>query len=261
MILSKSDYPAVVPYLTCGWPDEQGFLDQVDGLADAGCPFFELGYPFSDPIADGPVIQKTSSEALEAGMTLDRCFELTRKATERSGRPAVAMTYANLVFYSGLDNFCQRLAEAGGKGLIVPDLSLEESAPVAEACNRAGLELVSFLAPTSAPERRKAIAEQAQGFLYVVAVRGVTGGDTEMSHELADLIADAKKSSDVPALVGFGIRNAEQVRDVLSQGADGVAVGTALLVAVRQAHDEGRSLREATRDFLAPLVEATRARV
>jgi tryptophan synthase alpha chain len=261
MIANQADYPAVAPYLTCGWPDEQGFLDQVDGLADAGCPFFELGYPFSDPIADGPVIQKTSTEALAAGMTLERCFELTRKATERSGRPAIAMTYANLVFYSGLDNFCRRLKEAGGAGLIVPDLSFEESAPVAEACRRAGLQLVSFLAPTSAPERREAIARQAEGFLYIVAVRGVTGGDTEMSGELASLIADAKKFCDVPCLVGFGIRGAEQVREVLAQGADGVAVGTALLVAVREAHEQGRSLREAVRDFLAPMVDATRATV
>lgn len=258
MIGASSDYPAVVPYLTCGWPNPEAFLQSVDGLVDAGCPFFELGFPFSDPIADGPVIQLSSSQALEAGMTVDRCFELTRQATQRAGRPALCMTYANLVFYAGLDNFCQRLAEAGGAGLIVPDLAFEESPPVAEACARAGLELVTFLAPTSASGRRQDVARQAQGFLYLVAVRGVTGGVTEMNSELASLIADAKAACGVPVLVGFGIRGAEQVKSMLDQGADGVIVGTALIEAIGVAHQQGRPIREAVRDFLSPLVQATR---
>lgn len=261
MIGRPDDYPAVVPYLTCGWPDEESFLQAVDGLAQAGCPFFEVGFPFSDPIADGPVIQQSSAEALAAGMTVDRCFELTRQATLRAGRPAVCMTYANLVYFSGLDNFCRRLAEAGGAGLIVPDLSFEESGELAAACARAGLELISLVAPTSAPERRAEIARQAQGFLYLVAVRGVTGGATRMSEELAALIADSKAASGVPVLVGFGIRGPEQVSAMLGQGADGVIVGTALIEAIRQAHEAGRPVELTVREFLAPLVEATRSRV
>lgn len=259
MIGASGDYPAVVPYLTCGWPSEADFLQAVEGLSEAGCPFFEVGFPFSDPIADGPVIQQSSSAALEAGMTVDRCFQLTRQATQRTGRPALCMTYANLVFHDGVDRFCQRLAESGGAGLIVPDLSFEESPPVAAACAKAGLELVTFLAPTSASERRAEIARQAQAFLYLVAVRGVTGGTTEMSEELAALIADAKAASSVPVLVGFGIRGPEQVVSMLEQGADGVIVGTALIEAIGQAHHEGRSIREAVRLFLSPLVEAARS--
>lgn len=258
MIGSSNSYPAVVPYLTCGWPSEDGFLQSVQGLVEAGCPFFEVGFPFSDPIADGPVIQHSSAQALEAGMTVERCFALTRKATEASGIPAVCMTYANLVFHAGLENFCQSLAEAGGKGLIVPDLSFEESAPVAEACARHGLELVSFLAPTSAADRRVEVSRQAQGFLYLVAVRGVTGGTTEMSDELSSLIADAKRDCSVPVLVGFGIRSPQQVPTMLEAGADGVIVGTALIEVVREAHEAGQPIKEAVRDFLAPLVEATR---
>ncbi len=258
MIGIRESYPAVVPYLTCGWPSEDGFIESVQGLVEAGCPFFEVGFPFSDPIADGPVIQHSSSQALDAGMTVDRCFELTRKATEATGVPAVCMTYANLVFHAGLDEFCRRLAEAGGKGLIVPDLSFEESEPVAETCARHGLELVSFLAPTSAAARRVEVAKQAQGFLYLVAVRGVTGGTTAMSDELSTLIADAKRDSTVPVLVGFGIRSSEQVPAMLEAGADGVIVGTALIEAIGKAHEAGQPIREAVRDFLAPLVEATR---
>jgi tryptophan synthase alpha chain len=261
VIGTPGDYPAVVPYLTCGWPHEQAFLDSVDGLVDAGCPFFELGFPFSDPIADGPVIQHSSGQALEAGMGIERCFAMAAKAVQRAGRPALCMTYSNLIFYAGLDGFCRRLAEAGGAGLIVPDLSFEESPPVAEACARAGLELVSFVAPTSAPERRAEIARRAQGFLYLVPVRGVTGGRTEMSQELATLIADVKAASSVPVLVGFGIRGPEQVPGMLENGADGVIVGTALIETIGRAHAEGRPMRQAVREFLSPLVQATRPKV
>lgn len=253
------DGPVVVPYLTCGWPSPEGFLQSVEGVVEAGCPVFEVGFPFSDPIADGPVIQRTSSEALSAGMDLERCFELTLEATRKTGGRAVVMTYANLVFYSGLENFCRRLVEAGGCGLIVPDLSFEESGPVAEACGAAGLELVSFVAPTSAKERRSLIAKQAQGFLYLVAVRGITGGATQMNEELAELISDAKAASSVPVLVGFGVRTAEQVREMVDKGADGVIVGTALLEEVRRAHEQGESLKTAVRDFLAPMVDAAQA--
>lgn len=258
MIGKPGDYPAVAPYLTCGWPDEEAFLEAVDGLAEAGCPFWEVGFPFSDPIADGPVIQQSSAQALRAGMSVERCFELTRRAIQRSGCPALCMTYANLVFHGGLDRFCARLAEAGCAGLIVPDLSFEESPPVAQACAAAGLELVSFLAPTSAPDRRADIARQAQGFIYLVAVRGVTGGTSEMSEEVGTLIVDAKAASKVPVLVGFGIRSPRQVTAALEQGADGVFVGTALIEEIGQAHREGRPIRAAVRDFLSPMVEATR---
>lgn len=261
MIGTKTDYPAVVPYLTCGWPNEQGFLDSVEGLVEAGCPFFEVGFPFSDPIADGPVIQQSSSQALESGMNLERCFELTRKATAQTGRPAICMTYANLIFCQGLENFCARLAEAGCAGLIVPDLSFEESEPIAEVCKAHGLQLISFLAPTSATERRQAIARQAQGFLYLVAVRGVTGGVTQMTDELSQLVAEAKAECQVPVLVGFGIRGAEQVPGMLGAGADGVIVGTALIEAIGKAHEEGRSVKETVRDFLSPMVEASKAAV
>lgn len=259
MIATPQDYPAVIPYLTCGWPDPKSFLDIVDGVAAAGCPFFEVGFPFSDPIADGPVIQETSTEALNAGVSLDLCFELTRKAHERTGLKAACMTYANLIFYPSLESFCSRLAKAGGAGLIVPDLSFEESPPVAKACAKFGLELISFLAPTSDRRRREEIASKAKGFLYLVAVRGITGGTTQITEELSDLIADAKSAAKVPVLVGFGIRGKEQVAELKKSGADGVIVGTALIEALQQARRRGGDLKEATRSFLRPMVEAAKA--
>lgn len=259
MIGRWQDYPAVVPYLTCGWPDPEGFLEAVMGAADAGCPFFEVGFPFSDPIADGPVIQRSSAEALANGITVERCFELTEQAIAKSGRPALCMTYANLVFHLGLDRFAERLAQAGGKGLIVADLSFEESPPVAEACRRFGLELVSFLAPTTAPERRRLVAAQAEAFLYLVAARGVTGGRSALTEELGELIAQARQASEAPVLVGFGIRGPQQVQELIGAGAHGVIVGTALIEVIGEARSEGRPLRSAVADFLRPLTEAAEA--
>lgn len=261
MIPQNEVYPAVVPYLTCGWPDEEGFLRSAEGVADAGCPYFEVGFPFSDPIADGPTIQATSAEALSRGINIEKCFQLTAEATKRSGLPAVAMTYANLVYHLGLEEFCRRLKDAGGVGLIVPDLSLEESDPLREACAKHQLDLVSFVAPTTLPQRRTEVAKRANGFLYLVAVRGVTGGETKQSEELSELIREVKKDATVPVLVGFGVRVPQQVTDFVAQGSDGVIVGSALLVSVRQASEEDRCLRAAVKDFLTPMVEAAKSRV
>jgi len=255
-LIPQDTYPGVVPFLTCGWPSPDLFLASVDGLAKAGCPYFEVGFPFSDPIADGPTIQRTSAEALEAGIDLDTCFELTRRATQKSGLKAVAMTYANLVYHLGLDEFCSRLRDSGGAGLIVPDLSFEESDPVREACAKHGLDLVSFLAPTTATARREQVAKAAKGFLYLVAVKGVTGGATTAGPELTQLIADAKKHALCPVLVGFGIRGPEQVLDIVGRGADGVIVGSALLETVRRANQDPESVERAVCQFLTPLVQA-----
>ncbi len=257
MALLKLDRPAVVPYLTCGWPTPEGFLQAAEIIGDLGCPYFEVGFPFSDPIADGPVIQQTSSEALAQGMDLDLCFELTGDAVERAGCPAVVMTYANLVYHLGAETFCRRLKDVGGEGLIVADLCFEESEPLQTLCAECGLDLISFLAPTTLGERRKIIAEQARGFLYLVAVRGVTGGTTALTGELAQLIADAKQQANCPVLVGFGIRGPEQVSEMLGRGgADGVIVGTALLETLRRESDRGESIRRATQAFLEPLIQA-----
>ena len=152
--------------------------------------------------------------------------------------------------------FPQRLKEAGGEGLIVPDLSFEESEPVKEACNRHDLHLVSFLAPTTAAERRREVAAAAQGFLYLVAVRGVTGGAGASGPELQQLITDAKAAAACPVLVGFGVRGPEQVMDILKAGADGAIVGSALLEKVRAAGTDGASIEKAVEEFLGPLVQA-----
>lgn len=254
-MISEVRWPAVVPFITCGWPSPEGFLATVEGVADAGCPFFEVGFPFSDPVADGPVIQATSAEALAAGIDLDRCFELTAQAVEKTGLAAVCMTYANLVFYLGPDEFCRRLKASGGAGLIVADVSFEESEPLAAACQKNGLDLISFLAPTTPPERRQMVASQSVGFLYLVAVRGVTGGATTFGPELQQLIADAKAATDTPVLVGFGVRGADQVDDILASGADGAIVGSALLEVVRSCNGDPEKIRAATRDFIKPMVE------
>lgn len=253
-MIPQDVYPAIIPFLTCGWPSPDAFVASAVGAAEAGCPFFEVGFPFSDPIADGPTIQETSAEALANGIDLEACFELTQRAATESGLPAVVMTYANLVYFQGLDAFCRRAAEAGAVGLIVPDLSFEESEPLKRACVTHGLHLVSFLAPTTATERRFTVARAAEGFMYLVAVRGVTGGASVTDHDLRQLIADAKTKASCPVLVGFGVREAKQVAEILECGADGAIVGSAILEAVRASSGDPEDVKAVVKAFLSPLV-------
>lgn len=244
--------PALLPYFTAGWPDPASFLASVRGAAAAGCPAFEVGFPFTDPVADGPVIQRTSTEALEAGVDIDACFELTRRAVSEAGIPAVVMTYANLVWSPGPEVFCRRAAQAGAGALIVPDLPLEEGDELERAARQAGLDLVYLCAPTSTPERVELLAGRTRGFLYLVSVRGVTGDRRQLPDDLDALIARARAVSPVPVFVGFGISTPEQAGWVASR-ADGVIVGSALLRHIRELPPG--EIEAGVRDFLASLLE------
>lgn len=237
----------IVPYFTAGWPDPPGFLEAVEGAARAGCTLFEVGIPFSDPVADGPVIQRTSTEALAMGMTVERSLQLTAMAVERSGMPAVAMTYANLVFRPGPERFCAELKAAGGVGLIVPDLPMEEAESLEKATGQAGLDLIYLATPTTRPERMAELARRTRRFLYLVSVRGVTGGRSELPADLDELIERAVKVAQTPVYVGFGVSTREQVQQILKR-AQGVIVGSALLQKL-ETEDPGR----AAEDFLRSL--------
>lgn len=236
--------PILLPYLTAGWPSEDGFLQAVRGAARAGCSAFEVGIPFSDPIADGPVIQKTSQEALDAGMTPERALRLTKRAVDETGLPAIAMTYVNLVHRD--PHFLRKLVDHGVQGLILPDLPLEEADLVPAD---AGLDLVHLCAPTTPPERRRLLAEATRGFLYLVSVAGVTGARTELPADLEELIDDVKRHATVPVCVGFGISTPEQAARVAAR-ADGVIVGSALLRHI-EAHQA--DIEKAVADYLGSL--------
>ena len=226
---------ALMPYLMGGYPDSEGAAAVAHAYADAGADLIELGIPFSDPLADGPVIHAAATAALEAGATLDSALQACRSVSGQV--PVVTMVYANMIYAGdGPRAFAEQIAHAGASGAIVPDLPLEESDEIHEALRDEGLALVPLIAPTTPPERRRAICANAEGFVYLVSTVGVTGERAELAPELAELIAAAKEESDVPVAVGFGIATAEQAATV-GEVADGVIIGSRLVREVADAED------------------------
>ncbi len=202
----------------------------------SGADLLELGVPYSDPLADGPVIHAAGTRALQGGATIAGVLEVAHALSPSI--PVVLMCYANMVLAPGAEAFVERLARSGASGLIVPDLPLEEATGVAEACERQGLALVPLVAPTTTPERLAAIGASARGFLYTVSVVGTTGERRALGEHVGEIVARAKAATDVPVAIGFGIATAEQARQAADAGADGVIVGTRLVRAAEEAADD-----------------------
>jgi tryptophan synthase alpha chain len=240
---------ALMPYMMGGFPDLAGSRAIGEAYADGGADLVELGIPFSDPLADGPVIQAAGTAALQAGTGVDDVLAICQGLAERL--PVVAMCYANLVLARGVEEFARALAAAGGSGLIVPDLPHEEAAAVLEACQGAGLALVPLVAPTTPEDRLELIGARARGFLYTVSVTGTTG--ERRSLDLDAVIARAKAHTRVPVAVGFGIGTPEQAEAAARAGADGVIVGTRLVRAAAEADDPGAEVRELVAEFAQAL--------
>ena len=219
---------ALAPFVTAGDPDLETTLAVLEAIDQAGASLCELGVPYSDPIADGPVIQSSYTRALAAGITLDGLFELAHKASQRVRMPILAMTSYSIIFRRGIERFVADAAAVGLAGLVVPDLPIEESDPLDTACRAVGLALVRLVTPTTPPERAEAIARKASGFLYCVAVSGVTGDRDSLPDGLIERVKWLRTKTDVPILVGFGIRSPEQAQAVAAV-ADGVIVGSALV--------------------------------
>jgi len=219
---------ALAPFVTAGDPDAATSAEVIAAIAGAGGSLCELGVPYSDPIADGPVIQSSYTRALGKGISLADVFAIARTAATHCDMPILAMASYSLIFRRGIDRFVADAVAAGLAGLVVPDLPLEESDDLDAACRQAGLALVRLVTPTTPPERAEAIARKSTGFLYCVSVAGVTGARTELPAGLAERVRWLKTKTDVPILVGFGIASPEQVRAVAAV-ADGAIVGSALV--------------------------------
>ncbi len=235
-----------MPYLMGGFPDLETSARIGEACLDAGGDLLELGVPYSDPLADGPVINAAGTRALRAGATLDGVLGVAERLAARA--PVVLMTYVNLVLARGPDAFARRLADLGAAGLIVPDLPLEESEEIRVACDAAGIALVPLVAPTTTEERLAAIGAAARGFLYTVSVVGTTGERAESSYE--EIVSRAKACTEVPVALGFGIGTPEQASQAAGAGADGVIVGTRLV----RAADEGGV--EGVREVVAAMAKA-----
>jgi tryptophan synthase alpha chain len=242
---------ALMPYLMGGFPDLERSAAIGAAYAEAGADLVELGVPFSDPLADGPVIHAAGTRALAAGATLHGVLEVASRFAERV--PVVLMCYANLVLARGVERFADELAGAGCAGLIVPDLPLGEDDAVRAACDAAGLALVPLIAPTTPADRLAEIVRRARGFVYTVSVTGTTGERAQIDGSLASVLAAAKADSPVPVAVGFGISTPEQAAAAADAGADGVIVGSRLVRAAAEAADAGADPAAAVGELVAAL--------
>jgi len=241
---------ALMPYLMGGYPNSE--TSRAIGLAyaDAGADLVELGVPFSDPLADGPVIHAAATAALAAGATLPVVLEVAQAIAPRV--PVILMCYANVILARGLERFADLLVAARVSGLIVPDLPLEEAPDALEACDRRGLALVPLAAPTTPPPRLAQIGASARGFLYTVSVTGTTGERAPGAGAFADLVARVAAHTQVPVAVGFGIGTPEQAAEAAAAGADGVIVGSRL-VRAGESEDPVGAVSELVRSFAAAL--------
>jgi len=250
-LASDENRAALMPYLMGGFPSAATATAVASAYADSGADLIELGVPFSDPLADGPVIHAAAVRALHEGATFDIAMETCKAVADRL--PVVAMVYANMIVALGPEHFAARLAGAGAAGAIVPDLPLEEADEIRAALEAEGLALVPLVAPTTPPERRKRICEAALGFVYVVSTVGTTGERDELPSQLRELAEAVRKDSPVPTAVGFGISTPEQAAQVAGI-ADGVIIGTRLVRAVAEADGS-----EAAADAVAELLAAVRS--
>ena len=223
---------AFIAFLTCGDPDLETTAAAVRAAAGAGADLIELGIPFSDPTAEGPVIQGANLRALKGGVTTDKVFQLVRELRRDVTIPLVFMTYANVVFSYGAERFLANCAEAGVDGLILPDLPFEEKEEFLPTCRRYGVDLISMIAPTSA-DRVAMIAREAEGFLYLVSSLGVTGERSEINTDLAAIVKTVRENTKTPCAVGFGISAPEQAR-AMAALSDGAIVGSAIVRIVEQ---------------------------
>ena len=243
---------ALMPYLMGGFPDVERSLAVGLAYADGGADLIELGVPFSDPLADGPVIAAAGTAALRAGATVARVMGVCEGIAERV--PVVLMCYANLVLVRGPEAFAAALADCGASGLIVPDLPMEEAPAVLAACDGAGIALVPLVAPTTPDGRLHAIGERARGFLYTVSLIGTTGErEAPLGDRVAQVLQRAKAATDVPVALGFGITTPDQASEAADAGADGVIVGSRLVREAAQARDPAAAVRALVSELAAAL--------
>lgn len=245
---------AVVPYLTVGYPDLASTRDLALALVEGGADLVELGIPFSDPLADGATIQRSSFVALQNGTNLTRCIETAAAIRREASTPLVFMGYYNPILRYGVDQFCGQCAEAGVDGLIVPDLPPEEACELTTACRRSQIDLIFLVAPTSTDERLALVAREASGFVYCVALAGTTGARASLAVGLREFVGRVRRHTGLPLAVGFGISTPEHVAELASY-ADGAVVGSALIEHIDRLAADERQV--GTRDYIRSLRDAS----
>ena len=244
---------AFIPFITCGDPDLETTKKCVEEMVKAGADLIELGIPFSDPTAEGPVIQEANLRALTGGVTTDKIFDFVKDLRKTVTIPLVFMTYANVVYSYGTERFLKNCTEAGIDGLILPDIPYEEKEEFLPQCHAAGVDLISLIAPTS-ENRISMIAKEAEGFLYIVSSLGVTGTRTEITTDLDSLVKVVRTATDIPCAIGFGISNPEQAKKMAGYS-DGAIVGSAI---VRIIAEYGKDAPAKVGEFVKEMKDALR---
>lgn len=245
---------AFISFVTGGDPDLDTTKELLIAMERAGADLIEIGVPFSDPIAEGVVIQEANERALAAGCTTDRLFDMVKEARQTVTVPLVYLTYANPIYTYGAERFMERCVECGIDGLIIPDIPFEEKQEFDGICERYGIDMISLIAPTS-KERIAMIAKEARGFLYIVSSLGVTGVRSEIKTDIAEMVSLAKKASDIPCAVGFGISTPEQAAKMAGMS-DGAIVGSAIVKlvgkygknSVKEVYKYVKTMKEAVRE-------------
>lgn len=244
---------AFIPFVTCGDPDLETTGKLVRAMAENGADLIELGIPFSDPTAEGPVIQAANLRALSGGVTTDKIFDFVREIRKEVSVPLAFMTYANVVFSYGVERFITTCSQIGIDGLILPDVPYEEKDEFDRPCKAHGVDLVSLIAPTS-HNRIAMIAREASGFVYIVSSLGVTGVRSEINADIGEMVGLVKENTAVPCAVGFGISTPEQAKKMAGL-ADGVIIGSAI---VRLVAAHGRDSAPYVADYVRSIKEALR---
>ncbi|MDO4633861.1 MAG: tryptophan synthase subunit alpha [Eubacteriales bacterium] len=244
---------AFIPFITCGDPSLEITEQLVYAAEEAGADLVELGIPFSDPTAEGPVIQAANIRALSGGVTTDKIFDMVRRIRKNTQIPMVFMTYANVVFSYGTEKFVKTAAEIGMDGIILPDVPFEEKEEFDTVCKAHGLDLISLIAPTS-HERITQIAKEANGFVYCVSSMGVTGVRSEISSDIGSMVALVKAAKDIPCAVGFGISTPEQAKK-MADLSDGAIVGSAI---VKLCGAYGKDCVPYVREYIRSMKDAIR---
>ena len=242
--IKKEGRIALMPFLMAGDPNLRTTAEILLKLQDKGADIIELGIPYSDPLADGPVIQLAASRALSSGTSPKKVFKMLSELRSKLSIPIILFTYSNPLINKGLEEFCEEASNVGVSGLVVPDLPLEEAEKLSQIAKSKEIDLVLLVAPTTPKDRMKKIAETSNGFTYLVSVTGVTGERSSLEDNVESLVRELKNSSSSPIAVGFGISEAKHIQQVKEWGADGAIVGSALVKRIANAAD-GEKVREA----------------
>lgn len=250
-LFSELDQAALIPFFVIGDPDFDTSLEVVKAAIDAGADVLELGIAFSDPIADGPTIQKADIRAAKSGMNMQRAREFITRVKEYRDIPLGLLMYYNLIYQYGTEKFFNDFHQAGVNSVLVADLSIDDADEVTGFAESAGLDTVFMVTPNTTPERMKLIASKTTGFIYTVSLLGVTGSRDELSDSVEELVRNLKKLTDVPICVGFGISTPEHAKTIASAGADGVIIGSRIVKMIEDNLDNKEKMKSQISAFLS----------